>query len=569
MFDAPNCPDKGNTSLVFEAFNAGAGAQGSSTQMLIIPYDLTGLTGASINFDVAMRKNYFGGVRNRLRVFVSTDCGQNFVPVYDKEDAFTNNIEDLHTVGPPAMEPTSSWVPSSCDDWREDVADLSAFVDQEILVGFLFNSNYTSTENLYLDNICIKECDGFADITPTNGPEICLGDTAVLQANTGPGFSYQWYRNGIALPNQTTETFDTTIAGAYQVRIVQDGCAWLSEPFDVIVRNNPNPQVIGDVVVCVGDTATIDAGDGYSNYLWSNGDTTQVIMTPVIGTYTVTVTNEFGCTGTDLTQVSNLSTPSVTIGGMFDFCVGDSSTINVSPFFTDVQWNTGSIDNSITVLDPGFYSVTVTGSNGCSGRDTVEVIENPLPMPEISGVTAICSGQSAELDAGDGYIGYKWNVGPVNQILTVTSTGTYYVTVTDQNGCKGVDSITVVENAQPIPEITGDLTFCAVDGNLLDAGGGYDQYLWSNGDTTQNVTVFASGTYMVTVTTAAGCTGTDELSVTAFPSPDPDIQGDLAFCEGESGVLNAGFGFTTYAWNDGSDEQTTTVTTGVESTSSP
>ncbi|MBK7342390.1 MAG: gliding motility-associated C-terminal domain-containing protein [Saprospiraceae bacterium] len=310
-----------------------------------------------------------------------------------------------------------------------------------------------------------------------------------------------------------------------------------------------------------GDTATMDAQPGFSQYLWSTGETTQIIQVVDPGQYFVTVTNAKGCTGVDATTVTQKIVPNANISGDLDFCEGDSTTISVSPFFTNVLWNDGSTDTKLTTLEPGQFTVTVTSTNGCFDTDTVDVTTNPLPMPVITGTLAICSGQVAVLDAGPGYTQYKWSSGPVNQVLTVNTAGTYSVSVTDPNGCKGSASVDVVENVKPSPTITGAGTFCADVGTTLDAGAGFDMYLWSTGETTQTINVNTGGSYAVTVTTTEGCSGSDTYAVTAFPSPDPMITGDLSICEGEQTVLNAGFGFTTYKWPDGSTMQTLTVTT--------
>ena len=560
-YNAPQCPDQGNTCLMFDAFSFNAGGGGTSSTLMMVPFDLTGLPGAALNFDVAMRKNYYADFTTTLEVMVSTDCGQSFTSVYLRKDTYSNMTEDLHTVPATASLPSSSWVPTSCNDWRRDNADLSAFVGQEVLVAFKMTIDRNYGENLYIDNICVQSCDGSVDMTPANGPEICYPDSVLMNGSLGPGYVYTWFKDGKPVLDEKTPDLKVGVKGKYFMAVDVDGCRFTSDTVEVIVNFPPTTQIIGNVSVCAGDSATMDAQAGFSQYLWTTGDTTQVIKVLDPGQYFVTVTDSKGCTGVDWTEVTNKIVPNANISGDLDFCEGDSTTIAVSPFATNVLWSDGSTDTKLTTLEAGIFTVTVTGTNGCSASDTVEVVVNPPPVPVITGTLAICSGQVAMLDAGPGYTQYKWSSGPVNQFLTVNTAGTYSVSVTDVNGCKGSASVDVVENDSPAPQITGPQTFCVSAGGALDAGAGYDQYLWSNGDTTQITNVLQSGTYTVTVSTSAGCSGTDMFSVTALPNPVPQITGDTSLCEGEQSVLNAGFGFTSYTWTGGGTMQTLTVNT--------
>src|SRR5690606_33624021 len=106
------------------------------------------------------------------------------------------------------------------------------------------------------------------------------------------------------------------------------------------------------------------------------------------------------------------------------------------------------------------YSVTVTDINGCTGNSSVTITENALPTPSITGNLSFCDGGSTLLDAGT-YNAYLWTGGSNAQTLTVTAGDTYFVTVTDANGCTGVTSATTTMNPLPTPSITGNLSFCA------------------------------------------------------------------------------------------------------------
>jgi hypothetical protein len=132
-------------------------------------------------------------------------------------------------------------------------------------------------------------------------------------------------------------------------------------------------------------------------------------------------------------------------------------------------------------------------------------------------------------------------------------------------GCYSSDTIIVTVLPRPVVTITpdGPLTFCPGDSVVLDAGGGFRGYRWSNGEITRRIAVRTPGRYAVTVTDAAGCTwDSDTLTTTLREAPAPRITpGDtLRICpEGNIG-LDAGGGYAAYRWSSGERTRGITVT---------
>lgn len=123
-----------------------------------------------------------------------------------------------------------------------------------------------------------------------------------------------------------------------------------------------------------------------------------------------------------------------------------------------------------------------------------------------------CEGDTVTLDAGNGYDSYLWSTGSTSQTIDVIQTNNYSVTVTD-NGNQAVDSINVTFNPNPVVDLGQD-TIVTADSLLLDAGAGFDSYLWSTGATTQTIYIKSTGTYYVNVIDINGCSGSDTLTVT-------------------------------------------------------
>jgi predicted secreted protein len=208
-------------------------------------------------------------------------------------------------------------------------------------------------------------------------------------------------------------------------------------------------------------SSTLDAGAGYANYAWNNGTSAQTLVANTAGTYTVTVTDNNGCVGTDEFVLTINANPTPNIGGSTSFCVNGNTTLDAGAGYAAYNWNTAATTQTLFVNAPNTYTVTVTDNNGCIGTDAVTVIQTTQLSPNIVGNPVICSGASATLDAEAGYNTYAWNTGATSQTIAATTAGSYTVTVTDATGCSGTDNIAVTVNTNPTPQITGDDAVCA------------------------------------------------------------------------------------------------------------
>ncbi|PXX88909.1 hypothetical protein DF185_23475, partial [Marinifilum breve] len=109
---------------------------------------------------------------------------------------------------------------------------------------------------------------------------------------------------------------------------------------------------------------------------------------------------------------------------------------------------------------------------------------------------------------------------------TVSTSGNYSVVVTDGNGCSSTDDVNVTVHPNPTVDLGADQETCAGNTITLDAGNSGATYLWSNGSTTQTITVSTSGNYSVVVTDGNGCSATDDVNVAVHPNPVVDLGTD-------------------------------------------
>lgn len=269
-------------------------------------------------------------------------------------------------------------------------------------------------------------------------------------------------------------------------------------------------------------TSTVSGGVPPYTYLWSNNATTPGIADLDPGSYSVTVTDDVGSTATATATVELENTLELFMGSSYETCVGSSDgnvSVNVSGgtgFYTYL-WNTG--DDFVVVYDlsAGIYTVTVTDTvSNCSAVGTVELEISPEGIWVMTSSTDVtCNG----FNDGTGYVGIMTGVPPFTVVWSDNQTGTsptglgagtYYVTVTDVNGCSALDSILVNEPPAIVSSFTVQNEDCDQDNGAIDvtvSGGvpGYT-YAWSNSAVTEDLTGLSSGSYTLTVTDASGCT---------------------------------------------------------------
>ncbi len=394
-------------------------------------------------------------------------------------------------------------------------------------------------------------------ITPSGATTFCQGGSVVLDA--GSFVTYYW-SNGA-----TTSSITATVNGIYSVTVTNiSGCSGTTSQL-VTVHENPIPTItsIRPTTFCQGDSTILTTGI-YSAYLWnSNAATTQSITVTAAGTYSVIITNGFGCTGmaSQLITVNPNPIPVITPNSPVTICQGGAVTFNAGSY-SAYDWSSNASPTNtqiITGTTAGFYSVIVTNSNGCRGIGTAILIVNPAPTPVITGPGGTCNHTTITLSTGS-YNSFHWSTGAVTQSITTNTAGTYTVTVTNPNGCTGTASQTVLNLAFQNPVIIGPVSACSGSSVVLGVTSTYPTYNWSNGATTATISVIATGTYTVTVANG-NCNGSTHLSVTILASPVPNITATnlSTYCQGTvTSTLTVGLN-SAYHWSSGAISQSITV----------
>lgn len=410
--------------------------------------------------------------------------------------------------------------------------------------------------------------------TPTitvSGPlSFCPGGSVTLTASAAA--NYLWSTGA------TTQSITVSAAGNYTVSISDGtGCSSAAATATVNVFTEPAQPVVsasGPLQFCQGGSVTLTA-TAASAYLWSNGATTQSITVNTGGNYSVIVSNTDGCSSvasaaTAVTVWATPAQPVITASGAIQFCNGGSVTLTSSAASTYL-WSNGATTQSITVSTAGTYSVITGSADGCSSVAsapvTVTVWSNPAkPVITASGPLQFCAGGSVGLSASAA-TAYLWSNGAATQNIIATSTGNYTVIVSNTEGCTSPASDPVTVNvlanpAQPVVSASGPLQFCEGGSVTLSSTSG-SSYLWSNGATTQNITVNTGNNYSVVVTNNDGCSSVASAPVTVTVHNNPaqpviTASGSLSFCQGDNVTLTSSTA-NAYSWNNGATTQSITV----------
>lgn len=402
----------------------------------------------------------------------------------------------------------------------------------------------TVTDNLGCQATASKQLTMYpaAVASITGSTVLCDNGSTTLTANGGN--TYLWSTGS------SQRTITVNQPGIY-IATVQTvyGC---TASDTVVVTTFDNPVITGNFVFCSGEYTTLTATGGDS-YVWSTGATTSSINVNTEGSYTVTASTSSGCSGIATVNVIQLQVNDATIAGNTLICNGIGTVLTASSG-SSYLWSTGETTPSISVNNPGTYSVTVTNINGCSSSasKTVSLME----PTSISGDSQICSGESTTLSA-TGTGSYQWSNGANTPFITVNTPGTYSVTVSLPNGCSSSAAIEVTAASSPTPSISGNNVICEGQSTTLTATGG-NNYSWNNGSTQNSIVVTQSGNYTVTVTNTDGCSASTSTTVTVNPLPNVTISGSSSFCQGGSTTLTAS-GANTYLWSNASTNAAITI----------
>jgi len=364
---------------------------------------------------------------------------------------------------------------------------------------------------------------------------LCAGDTSgsiIIYPSTDSLFSIN---NGITF--QSSNIFTGLPAGDYQI-VVQSSGGCLSDTNLTVSIAEPQPLTLSLVPtnpLCSGECngqmdLVVSGGTLPYNILWSTGETDVLIIDSLCGgNYSVTVTDNNGCQNNTFEAIVMPSSITITPYVSDVLCYGLNngyiSTIvtgGTAPY--QYLWSNGATTSTDTLLQGGYYFLTVIDANNCQESLDSILLEEPelLEINILDQQRPYCTGSntgSITINASGGIppFSYEWNNGDTDTSLNNLSAGTYTVTVIDYHNCETTSSITLTNIGDIL--ISGQVTIDNhSQGNIdititgIDSSDTYT-YLWSNQATTEDLTGLESGTYWITVTDNHNCLATDSFYV--------------------------------------------------------
>lgn len=376
----------GSWSVYIDNYSSIDSDPSGNLDALISPsIDLSANQNAYLTFDIAYAK-YGLDYSDTLAVFISTDCGNNFYPIWAKGG------DDLAT----APDNQENFVPSDDSEWITERIPLQDFNGYSNVHIALVNISGWGN-NLYLDNISILQpsySEPSYTVFWTPRDTVSVGSTVKFwDYSTEYPTSWFWEFEGStpATSNEQNPSVTYNSVGTFDVKLTTSnssgGDDWLRSDFitvvdkpDVLVNSNPASSNIceGDSIVLVASGTNFYEWYDGRGYLISENDT--LIAYPQINTtYEVTGYDNYGGASTVESQVVVNSLPVFDLGEDFNITEEESITLDVGETFSSYLWNDGSTAKTLTVSGDEYgtgmheFYVIATNSNSCSSTDTVLV----------------------------------------------------------------------------------------------------------------------------------------------------------------------------------------------------
>ena len=270
----------------------------------------------------------------------------------------------------------------------------------------------------------------------------CNNDTIRLTAPAG-FLNYTWSNNyNIAPSTGQSVVVNPLVDTSYYVRAEKTPGCFAFDTIRIFVHHSPPILLGNDTSFCQGQNITFDAGPGFSSYLWSTGAASRTIVVNTSSNYSVVGTSVEGCKSFDTIRVLNVyANPAVNLDNNNKLCEGQSRILQAGNYNTYL-WQDGSSANNYVVTDTGIYWVWVRDFHGCYGGDTVSVnVLLPIPEKFLPSDTAICSYSKFQVSSFSVYDQYRWSTNAISRSIIIDRPGSYWLRVTDDEGCIGTDSI--------------------------------------------------------------------------------------------------------------------------------
>jgi gliding motility-associated-like protein len=372
-----------------------------------------------------------------------------------------------------------------------------------------------------------------------NDTVYCTNFTRTLSISI-PNVHYRWNTGA------TTSSITVSAPGLYWG---QDSSLCGVKRDSIILTQNTPPIVnLGnDTILCVGASLILNDTSTNATFLWSTNATTSSINVTTSGTYWLQVTQQ-NCPARDTMVATFISPPAAfNLGNDTAYCTSFTRSLSIGIANVGYSWSTGVTTSSIIVNTPGLF--WGQDSNMCGvKRDTIVLTQNAPPIVNLGNDTTLCVGASLILNDTSTNATFLWSTTATTSSINVTTSGTYWLQVTQQN-CPARDTIIATFLSPPSAfNIGNDTAYCTNFTRNLSIGVAYVSYRWSTGATASSIIASAPGLYWGQDSNLCGVSR-DTIILTQNAPPVVNLGNDTTLCIGASLILNDTSTNATFLWS--------------------
>lgn len=382
-------------------------------------------------------------------------------------------------------------------------------------------------------------------LTPDKKPFICQGDNVVLTpGNLSPGVQLEWRRNGEIYSQQPKDKLTVVEQGNYRLRTFDGNCSEISEVIFVRVIDAPKAEIKADTktTLCNGEKVTLRniSCNSENELVWKRdgviipNEKGCTLETDKSGKYSFTVfksvkedENEITCQSTseEITIISNTTSGNIISAKSSPiFCQGSSVVLSTNTIAgATYEWRlngnpiAGATNNQITAKEKGNYRVRITIGDCEFTSLPYPVIVFQGPSLNLTAIDSKCGANGSgviilKVNGGKPPYKYAWSNGSFMQNQSKLKTGTYTVTVTDDNGCRAVSEPMFINAPTPLIAKVDSVINASCGGEsagsiFVSVTGGSKPYrfTWNNGSKEQNQKGLSAGRYSAFIQDANGC----------------------------------------------------------------
>ncbi len=362
------------------------------------------------------------------------------------------------------------------------------------------------------------------------------------------GDTYRWQ------DGSTSKDYEITSPGTYWVEVQKGNCT-----FTDTLKVLPDDSFVAlgaDTTICQNESIIINISPQIGQtYQWQDGSINLDYTISEAGLYWVESKDSLCSFRDSITvEVEKIVTnlPADTF-----ICLNEIIALNLENSNIAYEWQDGNTLASYSILAPGIYWVEAQ-KGSCQIRDTITVSQggrsNFLPND-----TTLCNVSEFIIKPEGAFEGIAWFQHPaLADSLLVTESGLYRAIIIEEEGCNDEDSISVTFTNLSLA-LPADTTICDADDFLIDLENLTGNLTWQDGSTNQTFLVTESGNYWATLSEGE-CQVSDSILVSIKPRSTIDLGKDTLLCLDENLTLFAPTMLTNFQWQDGTTNNTQTVT---------